>query len=83
MKTIILVLLAGVLFFSGLGMTALWDPDEPRQAIMAREMMERGDYIRPYLNGEPYREKPPFHPWLIVLSSKMSTSTKTTARFTP
>ena len=71
MKTIILVLLAGVLYFSGLGMTALWDPDEPRQAIMAREMMERGDYIRPYLNGEPYREKPPFHPWRIVLSSKI------------
>jgi 4-amino-4-deoxy-L-arabinose transferase-like glycosyltransferase len=67
-----LIILAGILFFFNLGATSLWDPDEPRQAIMAREMMDRGDYIRPYLNGIPYLEKPPFYSWMIVIAAKMS-----------
>ncbi len=65
-----LIILAGILFFFNLGVTSLWDPDEPRQAIMAREMMDRGDYIRPYLNGIPYLEKPPFYSWMIIVAAK-------------
>ena len=59
MKSLNLFLIAAIaylLFFQGLGRSSLWDPDEPRQAIEAREMMERADYIHPYLNGEPYLE---------------------------
>ncbi len=67
-----LIILAGILFFFNLGATSLWDPDEPRQAIMAREMMDRGDYIRPYLNGVPYLEKPPFYSWMIIAAAKVS-----------
>ncbi|MDD3847043.1 MAG: glycosyltransferase family 39 protein [Syntrophorhabdaceae bacterium] len=67
-----LIILAGILFFFNLGATSLWDPDEPRQAIMAREMMDRGDYIRPYLNGVPYLEKPPFYSWMIIVAAKVS-----------
>ena len=69
-KLTLLIILAAILFFFNLGSTSLWDPDEPRQAIMAREMMDRGDYIRPYLNGEPYLEKPPFYPWMIIVAAK-------------
>jgi 4-amino-4-deoxy-L-arabinose transferase-like glycosyltransferase len=61
--------LAYVLFIHNLGATSLWDPDEPRQAIMAREMMERSDYVHPYLNGAPYLEKPPLYPWLIIIAA--------------
>ena len=71
-KVLILLCLTGLLFFYNLGGIALWDPDEPRQAIMAREMMERGDYIHPYLNGKPYLEKPPFYPWMIIVASKVT-----------
>ncbi|HOW55259.1 MAG TPA: glycosyltransferase family 39 protein [Syntrophorhabdaceae bacterium] len=71
-KLIILIILAGILFFFNLGATSLWDPDEPRQAIMAREMDQRGDYIHPYLNGVPYLEKPPFYSWMIILAAKIS-----------
>jgi len=67
-----LIIIAGILFFFNLGATSLWDPDEPRQAIMAREMMDRGDYIRPYLNGVPYLEKPPFYSWMIMAAAKAS-----------
>ncbi|MCX7966784.1 MAG: glycosyltransferase family 39 protein [Syntrophorhabdaceae bacterium] len=71
MKIIIILFMAYVLFFHNLGGIALWDPDEPRQAIMAREMIERNDYIHPYLNGKPYLEKPPFYPWMIIIASKI------------
>jgi 4-amino-4-deoxy-L-arabinose transferase-like glycosyltransferase len=71
MKILIILSLAYILFVHNLGTIALWDPDEPRQAIMAREMMERKDYIHPYLNGRPYLEKPPFFSWMIIVASKV------------
>ena len=72
MKIIFVILVSIILFFNSLGAIALWDPDEPRQAIMAREMIERNDYIHPYLNGRPYLEKPPLYPWLIIITSKIT-----------
>jgi len=72
MRTLVIIALACILFLHGLGAVSLWDPDEPRQAIMAQEMMDRSDYVHPYLNGKPYLEKPPLHPWLIVLTAKIT-----------
>ncbi|MCX5817106.1 MAG: glycosyltransferase family 39 protein [Proteobacteria bacterium] len=72
MKIFFVILISFILFFNNLGAIALWDPDEPRQAIMAREMIERNDYIHPYLNGRPYLEKPPLYPWLIIITSKIT-----------
>jgi len=71
MKILIILSLSYILFIHNLGTIALWDPDEPRQAIMAREMMERNDYIHPYLNGKPYCEKPPLYSWMIIMASKL------------
>ncbi|NLW34624.1 MAG: glycosyltransferase family 39 protein [Syntrophorhabdus aromaticivorans] len=71
MKIAIIFATALVLFVHNLGGISLWDPDEPRQAIMAKEMMDRNDYIHVYLNGKPYLEKPPFYPWMIVIASKI------------
>ena len=71
LRILAIIILAFVLFFSYLGATSLWDPDEPRQAVMAREMMERGDYIHPYLNGMPYLEKPPMYSWMIIVVAKI------------
>ena len=72
MKIIFILFVSGILFINNIGQIALWDPDEPRQAIMAREMSERSDYIHPYLNGRPYLEKPPLYPWLIIITSKIT-----------
>src|SRR5512135_643983 len=72
MRTLVIIALACILFVHGLGAISLWDPDEPRQAIMAREMMARSDYIHPYLNGQPYLEKPPLYSWLIVLAARFT-----------
>ena len=64
------MLLCGSIFLVNLGGWDLWNPDEPRYAEVAREMMETGDYLVPHLNGVVYPDKPPFFFWLIVFASK-------------
>lgn len=44
----------------GTGSVALKEPDEGRNAEVAREMIERGDFVVPHLNGLPYLDKPVF-----------------------
>ena len=57
------------LFFFNLGGRDLWEPDETRYAVIAREMKETGNWILPHLNGAVYAEKPPFFFWLVNLST--------------
>ena len=45
----------------------LWPVDETRYASVAWEMWLRGDFLVPYVNGEPYSHKPPLLFWLIQL----------------
>jgi 4-amino-4-deoxy-L-arabinose transferase-like glycosyltransferase len=52
--------LALVALAIGTGTTALMDPDEGRNAEVAREMAESGDFVVPHLNGLPYLDKPIF-----------------------
>ncbi len=40
--------------------------DETRYLAVAWEMWQRGDWLLPHLNGEPYSHKPPLLFWLIV-----------------
>jgi 4-amino-4-deoxy-L-arabinose transferase-like glycosyltransferase len=47
----------------------LWEPDEPRFALVAREMVQTGNYVMPHRNNEPYPDKPPLFFWAIALSS--------------
>lgn len=51
------------LFFYGLGSFGLVGADEPRYAQVAREMLERDDYVTPTLNGEGWFEKPALYYW--------------------
>lgn len=46
----------------------LFEPDEGRYAQIPREMLERGDWIVPTLQGEPYLDKPPLFYWLVMAS---------------
>ena len=64
-----LMTLAGLgLFFPGLGVPGLMDPDEGRYAEIAREMLLLKDWLIPHLNLVPYLEKPPLLYWLTSLS---------------
>jgi 4-amino-4-deoxy-L-arabinose transferase-like glycosyltransferase len=58
-----------VLFFVNLGQWDLWNPDEPRYAQVAREMVNGGDWILMHFNGQVYADKPPLFFWLVTLSS--------------
>jgi 4-amino-4-deoxy-L-arabinose transferase-like glycosyltransferase len=65
------LLLAGFcafLFFYGSGQFGLIGADEPRYAQVAREMLERRDWITPVLNGSPWLEKPPLYYWQAMLA---------------
>jgi len=44
----------------GIASVPLMDPDEGRNAEVAREMAERVDFVVPHLNGLPYLDKPVF-----------------------
>jgi 4-amino-4-deoxy-L-arabinose transferase-like glycosyltransferase len=46
----------------------LIDPDEGRNAEVAREMLESGDFVVPHLAGMPYLDKPPALFWATALS---------------
>ncbi len=52
--------LALLALHQGISSVALMDPDEGRNSEVAREMVERGDYLIPYFNGLPYLDKPVF-----------------------
>ena len=58
-----LAALAFVAYFAGLTLP-LMGPDEPRYAQVAREMLERGDWITPTLGGTLWFEKPVLLYWL-------------------
>jgi 4-amino-4-deoxy-L-arabinose transferase-like glycosyltransferase len=58
-----------ILYFVNLGRWDLWSPDEPRYAQVAREMVNRGDWILMHYNGKTYPDKPPLFFWLIAFSS--------------
>jgi 4-amino-4-deoxy-L-arabinose transferase-like glycosyltransferase len=66
-----ILLMAGFcafLFFYGLGQFGLIGADEPRYAQVAREMLDRRDWITPVLGGHAWLEKPPLYYWQAMLA---------------
>ena len=65
-----LVAFCAFLFFAGVQIVGLIGPDEPRYAQVAREMLERHDWVTPTLWGQPWLEKPPLFYWGAMLAYK-------------
>ncbi len=65
--SLLLVGFCAFLFFYGLGQFGLIGADEPRYAQVAREMLQRRDWITPVLGGRPWLEKPPLYYWQAML----------------
>ncbi|MGE5233333.1 MAG: glycosyltransferase family 39 protein [Acidobacteriota bacterium] len=65
---LLLVLVAGAFFVLPSWNRPLWTPDEGRYAEIPREMVQRGDWVTPRLNGVKYFEKPPLLYWLTAAS---------------
>lgn len=68
-------------FLLGLGDRNIWIPLEARYALVAREMLEAGHWLLPYLGGEVYADKPPLLFWSIAFISVLGSGvTEWTAR---
>ena len=63
-----LIALAACLFFVALGRLPLMEPDEGRNAEVAREMLVSGDWITPHFNSLAYLDKPAVYFWLVAAS---------------
>jgi 4-amino-4-deoxy-L-arabinose transferase-like glycosyltransferase len=70
----------GFLFFYGLGAFGLIGADEPRYAQVAREMLDRHEWITPLLGGHPWLEKPPLYYWQAMLAYLVLGVSDTAAR---
>src|SRR6266566_4642081 len=67
--------LVAVLAFAALvvglpaGRTPLWDPNEARYMLLARDILDRGRWLIPDLRGEPYLNKPQLFFWAVAVAS--------------
>lgn len=69
---LLLVVVGGILFFTALGRLPLLEPDEGRNAEVAREMLATGDLITPHFNTLIYLDKPAAYFWLIAASFSLA-----------
>ena len=64
-----LLLLAGVLYLGTAASPALLDDDvDAAHALVAREMLQRHDFVVMYMNGIRYLIRPPLHFWMVSAS---------------
>ncbi|HEY5803141.1 MAG TPA: glycosyltransferase family 39 protein [Lysobacter sp.] len=61
---IIAVLVLG----AGIGLRDPWPADEPRFALVAKQMIESGDWLFPHRGSELYSDKPPLFMWLQAIA---------------
>ncbi|MFM4979026.1 ArnT family glycosyltransferase [Aeromonas caviae] len=71
-----LLLIALVVLGAGLGLRDPWPADEPRFALIAREMVESGQWLFPMRGGELYPDKPPLFMWGIAIGYVLTGSIK-------
>jgi 4-amino-4-deoxy-L-arabinose transferase-like glycosyltransferase len=66
LERLLLLLVALVLLGAGLGLRDPWPADEPRFALIARDMVATDQWLIPYVGAEPYADKPPLFFWMIA-----------------
>ncbi|MCB2040770.1 MAG: hypothetical protein KDH48_08255, partial [Rhodoferax sp.] len=59
-----LMLAALVVLGAGIGLRDPWPSDEPRFTLVAKHMVESGDWLFPHRGTELYSDKPPMLMWL-------------------
>jgi 4-amino-4-deoxy-L-arabinose transferase-like glycosyltransferase len=63
----LLLLAAAIVLGAGVGLRDPWPADEPRFALVARHMVQSGDWLFPHRGSELYPDKPPLMMWLQAL----------------
>ncbi|KFN44062.1 ArnT family glycosyltransferase [Arenimonas oryziterrae] len=55
----------------GIGLRDAWPADEPRFVLVAKQMLESGDWLFPHRGHELYPDKPPLYFWLLAASQSV------------
>lgn len=63
-----------LLIATGVGLRDPWPADEPRFALVARDMVITGDWLTPRVGGDIYADKPPLFFWLLALGFQLTHS---------
>ena len=67
----LLLVYSGIIFFINIHTGGIYSAQEGRAAIVARNMINSGDYARIEIKAEPENEKPIFCYWMYALSGKV------------
>jgi 4-amino-4-deoxy-L-arabinose transferase-like glycosyltransferase len=57
-----------LLIATGIGLRDPWPADEPRFALIVRDMVATGDWLLPRVGGDVYADKPPLYFWMMSLA---------------
>jgi 4-amino-4-deoxy-L-arabinose transferase-like glycosyltransferase len=66
----LILLLTAIIYLPFLGLPE-WDDHEPIRVVVARYMLDTGNWVLPLLHGRPYLLKPPMMNWLIAASGSI------------
>jgi 4-amino-4-deoxy-L-arabinose transferase-like glycosyltransferase len=77
---LLIAFLGAFLFLYGIGGRTLQRSSEGRVARVAQEMLDRGDWLVPHLNGIPRIEKPPVGSWPTAVMAKLFSGGQVRAR---
>ena len=78
---IILVLLSIVVIFYNLGQNSFHDGDEASHALIVKEILETGDWMKLKIDGEDVFFKPPLIVWLSAISCRIFGFSEFSIRF--
>lgn len=67
---VLLLVYSGIIFFINIHTGGIYSAQEGRAAIVARNMINSGNYAKVEIKGEPEHEKPIFCYWLYALCGK-------------
>ncbi|QJA06283.1 hypothetical protein FVE67_05450 [Thermosulfurimonas marina] len=74
-RTLLVGIFTIILYSLALNLPFLWEREfqgeAARRVVAALEMMERGDYLIPYIEGRPYLLKPPGYNWVLIVFFKL------------
>jgi len=71
-----LLALGLLLIGTGIGLRDPWPADEPRFALVARDMVGTGEWLVPRVGGDIYADKPPLFFWMMAVGIKLTGSVK-------
>ncbi len=80
-RFLLLLLLCSILYFLGNNLFHLTDPDEVFYSLTAKEMIQRNEWLTPYIFNQPQFEKPILTYWFLKVSFAAFGFTPFAARF--